>query len=84
VITAVDLVLFNVIMVVWRSSDYGGTSCFINTTRIKLNKTRSTAVITRPPDHQYKVRQIRSTAVITRPPDHQYKVRQNKIDRRNH
>jgi hypothetical protein len=29
VITAVDLVLSNFILVVWRSSDYGGRSCFV-------------------------------------------------------
>ena len=28
-ITAVDLVLSNFILVVWRSSDYGGPSCFV-------------------------------------------------------
>ena len=28
-ITAVDLVLCNFILVVWRSSDYGGLSCFV-------------------------------------------------------
>jgi hypothetical protein len=29
VITAVDLILSNFILVVWRSSDYGGRSCFV-------------------------------------------------------
>ena len=28
-ITAVDLVLSNFILVVWRSSDYAGRSCFV-------------------------------------------------------
>ena len=28
-IMAVDLVLSNFILVVWRSSDYGGRSCFV-------------------------------------------------------
>ena len=28
-ITAVHLVLSNFILVVWRSSDYGGPSCFV-------------------------------------------------------
>jgi hypothetical protein len=53
----VDLVLSIFILVVWRSSHFGGLSSFVYFYTGEIDKTRWTSIITRPPDHQYKIRQ---------------------------